>query len=95
MDALDEASERTQILLTTHSADLLDQSEIGVDRILAVQARKGETFVAPLDKAGTTAIREHLYGPGELLRMDQIEPDEDDIQRQQQAQLFGVEAESQ
>lgn len=91
MDALDEASEHTQILVTTHSADLLDQMEAAPSGILAVQARKGETFIAPLSEASKDAIRDHLYGAGELLRMDQIEPDEQDIARQKQIPLFDSE----
>jgi len=95
MDALLEAAEHTQVLLTTHSADLLEAMESDPTSLLAVEARKGETFIAPIDEASKKTIREHLYSAGELLRMDQLEPDKADLQRQSESSLFEAsEAES-
>jgi predicted ATPase len=74
MDALREAASHTQILMTTHSPDLLDQVDPETDCLLAVVSREGATTVAPIDPASKEAIRAHLYTPGELLRMDQLEP---------------------
>jgi predicted ATPase len=74
MDALREAASHTQILVTTHSPDLLDQVDLETDGLLAVVSRGGATTVAPIDQASREAIRAHLYTPGELLRMDQLEP---------------------
>lgn len=92
--ALKEAAEHTQILLTTHSADLLDDDELDPSGLLAVESKDGETFMARLDTASQTAIRDHLYSPGELLRMDQLEPDASDRQRQRQATLFDIPGEA-
>lgn len=75
MDALREASSHTQILLTTHSPDLLDQVDLETDTLLAVASREGRTEIAPIDGASREAIRSHLFSPGELLRLDQLEPD--------------------
>jgi hypothetical protein len=36
-------------------------------------------MIAPLDEAGRTAIRDRLYTTGELLRLNQIEPDEEAV----------------
>jgi predicted ATPase len=89
MEALEEATEHTQVLLTTHSADLLDAMQFSApDSLLAVEARKGETFIAPLDPASRKTMRDHLYSAGELLRMDQLGLDEGDLKRQAQANLF-------
>jgi predicted ATPase len=74
MDALGEASSHTQILATTHSPDLLDQVDLETDSLLAVVLQEGVTRVAPIDPASREAIRTHLYTPGELLRLDQLEP---------------------
>jgi len=74
-DALLHASHSTQVVVTSHSPDLLDDKEIGESSILAVVSRNGETRIGPLDEAGRSAIRDRLYTPGELLRLDQIEPD--------------------
>lgn len=88
MDALREATSHTQILLTTHSGDLLDALELPADGLLAVVSIDGTTRIAPVDSASTEAIREHLYTPGELLRMNQLEPDARDVERQEQLDLF-------
>ncbi len=34
----------------------------------------GETIIGPIDEAARTAMRERLYTAGELLRMNQLEP---------------------
>jgi predicted ATP-dependent endonuclease of OLD family len=82
MDALREAAIHTQVLVTTHSPDLLEQIDSSRERVLVVQARKGTTEIAPLDKASREAIERHLYSAGEMLRMDQLEPDRQDLDRQ-------------
>jgi predicted ATPase len=75
-DGIRLASEKTQVLVTSHSPDLLDDKEISADHIMAVVSRGGETRIGPLDEAGKKAIRDRLYTAGELLRLDQVEPDE-------------------
>ena len=61
--------------MTTHSADLLDNDAIPDSSILAVLSEHAETRFGPLDEAGRTALRDHLFTAGELLRMDQLRPD--------------------
>jgi predicted ATPase len=75
-DGLVTASKTTQIAVTSHSPDLLDDKDIPDESILAVVNRNGETLIAPPDEAGRSAIRDRLYTAGELLRLDQIKPDE-------------------
>ena len=82
MDAFREASSKTQILLTSHSPDLLDQVDLESDRLLAVISEGVETRIALIDEASREAIRRNLYSPGELLRQDQLEPDRNDLARQ-------------
>ena len=74
-DVLHEASERVQVLITSHSADLLDRETIPVESILAVVSERGETKIAQLDDAGRAVLRKGLFTAGELLRMDQLAPD--------------------
>jgi predicted ATPase len=74
-DSLREASLSAQVLVTSHSPDLLDDESISDDGILAVVAEHGETKIAPLDEAGRSALHDRLYTAGELLRMDQLRPD--------------------
>lgn len=78
-DGLRAASETTQVAVTSHSPDLLDDKDIVDESILAVVNRNGETKIAPLDDAGRSAIRDRLYTAGELLRLNQLEPDEKKI----------------
>lgn len=88
IDALREAAVHTQILVTSHSPDLLDQVRLESESLLAVVSQDGTTRIAPLDEASREAIKEHLYTPGELLRLDQLEPDPKDLARQEQMKLF-------
>ena len=75
IDSLRDGADRAQVLVTSHSADLLDDKQISDDSILAVVARRGETRIGPVDEATRTSLRDHLYTAGELLRMNQLEPD--------------------
>lgn len=87
LDALREASEKTQVVITSHSPDLLDDERVETESILAVVARDGKTHIAPLDEVGRTALREHLYTAGELLRLNQLLPDPNVIASLERAQL--------
>lgn len=75
LDALREGSERTQVLVTSHSPELLDDPKIPSESILAVVAHRGLTQIGPLDEVGASALRDRLYTPGELLRLNQLTPD--------------------
>ena len=75
-DGLLSASRITQVAVTSHSPDLLDDKNVPDSSILAVVNRNGETRIGPLDEAGRSAIRDRLYTAGELLRLNQIEPDD-------------------
>ncbi len=90
IDSLRDAAEQAQILVTSHSPDLLDSDDIPDESIFAVVAEHGETRIGPLDEAGRSVLREHLYTPGELLRMDQLSPDPElSILKPSQLTLFG------
>ena len=85
----DAASER-QIVITTHSPDLLDSTGLRDEEILAVTKERGTTLIAPLAPAARQAIRERLYTPGELLRDNELTPDLDAARREaDQLDLFG------
>ena len=77
MEALSDASERVQVLVTSHSADLLDNAAIREGSILAVASRHGRTTIGPLDQAGRSVLHKRLFTAGELLRMDQLRPGSD------------------
>ena len=90
-EVLVQAARHTQVLVTSHSPDLLDDPDIDADSILAVVSEGGETRIAPLDEASRQMLRDHLFSAGELLRMNQLAPDRSVIeqQRMEQADLFG------
>lgn len=92
-DSLQDASTQSQVLVTSHSPDLLDDSTISDTSIIAVVSEYGDTKLGHLDPAGRSALRDHMYTAGELLRMDQLRPDpaETDIPSNQLG-LFGLEA---
>jgi predicted ATPase len=75
LDSLRDASDVTQLVVTSHSPDLLDDEDIDPDWILAVTAVAGATVIGRLDEAGTSTLRDRLYTPGELLRMNQLAPE--------------------
>ena len=82
VDALDEATLRTQILLTTHSADMLDNPTIRPENIRVVQMIDGQTVIAPVDAASVEIVRQKLDTLGGLERQNQLEPDPEDRERQ-------------
>ncbi len=75
VDSLRDAVENAQVMVTSHSADLLDDPEIPGDAIVAVLSEDGETRIGPLDEVGRSALRDRLYTAGELLRISQLDPD--------------------
>ena len=75
LDALREAADKTQIIITSHSPDLLDDKDLAVESILAVEARNGTTTIAHVHEAGRSAVHDRLYTTGELLRLNQLQPD--------------------
>lgn len=90
-EAIAKASRRTQVIVTSHSPDLLDDIDISAEKVLAVAAYAGETRMAPLDEASCEILRNRLFSAGELLRLNQLAPDPKAIaeQSRDQADLFG------
>ncbi len=74
--ALLEASQQTQVIVTSHSPDLLDDKAITEDMILSVTSLEGNSIIGRIDSVSRGAIREHLFTAGELLRLNQLGTDE-------------------
>jgi hypothetical protein len=90
LDSLRDASQETQVVVTSHSPDLLEDENIDADSILAVEAQGGTTQIAVLDKASRTALHDRLYTVGGLLRLNQLTPDPAALaQSAEQLRLFG------
>jgi predicted ATPase len=90
-DALRAAADSTQVLVTSHSPDLLDDKDVSDDWILAVVSENGETKIGPLNEADRSLIRDRLFTAGELLKQGSLTPDLDAIRQTppQQLELFG------
>ena len=73
--ALREASDIRQVIVATHSPDLLDD-KIPTSQILPVELKDAETIVAPMDDISVEMLRDHLSTAGELLRQEQLNPAE-------------------
>lgn len=89
LDGLLLAQERTQIIVTSHSPDLLDDDRVPTDAVLAVSSEGGNTSIARVDEASRSALKDRLYTAGELLRLNQLQPDPADRPEYRQISLFG------
>lgn len=89
LDCLREGSRERQVLITTHSPDLLDSDTLAAEQLLAVTAHDGKTVIGPVDAASQQALRDSLYRAGELLRLGQLEPEESSLSDAEQLELFG------
>jgi predicted ATPase len=92
LDCLREGARERQVVITTHSPDLLDSDALQAEQLLAVSAAEGKTTIGPIDDASRRALRDSLYRAGELLRLGQLEPDERSPSEPEQLQLFGPSA---
>lgn len=74
LDILQHASRHMQVVITTHSPDLLEAKWIEDRHLRIVEWENGATRVAPVSVATRKALRSHLMGAGELLRSNALEP---------------------
>ena len=90
-DALRAAADSTQVLVTSHSPELLDDKDVSDDWVLAVVSENGETKIGPLNEADRSLVRERLFTAGELLKQGSLTPDLEAIRQTppEQLELFG------
>ena len=90
-DALRTAAQITQVIVTSHSPDLLDDKDVSDDWVLAVVSEDGETKIGPLSEADRSVMRDRLFTAGELLKQGQLTPDFEAIRQTppKQLELFG------
>jgi predicted ATPase len=89
--ALRRGARRGQILITSHSPDLLDNPDIAPESLLAVENHQGLTRIGRIDEAARELLRSQLVTAGELLRQGQIEADPTSISEvtdERQLRLF-------
>ncbi len=71
-DILRAASQKVQVVVTTHSPDLLDAKWIQDSNLRMVTWHEGATHVTPVSDASRRVLREHMLGAGELLRSNAL-----------------------
>lgn len=72
IDILRQHSSHAQILITTHSADIIDA--LDVDQVRVVWSEAGASHLAPIADHTKDTVRSGLITPGELLRSDALDP---------------------
>ncbi len=83
------ASERVQVVATTHSPDLLNHKAVREDHLLVVTAEGGTTVIGPVEPGARSILRDRLYAAGELLSQGSIEPDRKSVEESlKQLRLF-------
>lgn len=87
-DCISEASRHVQVVVTSHSGDLLDDASITEDMLRAVEAVDGRTEITSIDPASRSAVRDRLYSAGELLRAGQLGIDPAEASAKRQGDLF-------
>lgn len=74
MDLIKVASHRSQVIVTTHSPELLDSAKWIEDRHLRiVYWEDGSTRISRIGRASREALKEHLMGAGELFRSNLLD----------------------
>jgi len=74
-DLLNEASLTSQVIVTTHSPDLIDclTDYRAIETLRIVELVDGATVVRRVAKSQIETVRKHLFSPGELHRMGELE----------------------
>ena len=71
-DVMVEASNRSQVVATTHSPDLIDR--LPIESLRAVEMRHGCTEVGPVSETQSKAVMNGLFTTGELHSMEGLVP---------------------
>ncbi len=72
VELLHAESDRVQVVITTHSADIVDA--LPLDALRVVWSQGDASHVAPVSEHSKEPVRLGLITPGELLRSDALDP---------------------
>lgn len=73
LDLIQRASKSMQVLVTTHSPELLDAKWITDENLRIVSWVQGASHILQPSEATRSAMRSHLMGAGELLRSNALQ----------------------
>lgn len=77
LDVLRLASRSMQVVVTTHSPDILDAKWIEDRHLRILNWEDGRTRIGHVSRAVRTVLKEHLMGAGELLRSNALTAEEE------------------
>lgn len=72
VDILQQQATSSQVLITTHSADIVNS--LPIEALRVVWTENGESRLAPVSSHTRDVVRRGLMTPGELLRADSLDP---------------------
>jgi len=75
LDIFKARRDQSQVLITTHSPDILEDKDLSPDFIRLVDWQDGVTTIAPVGQAARESVEEGLMLAGELLRSNALRPD--------------------
>ena len=75
LDVINHASRHMQVIVTTHSSDLLDAARwISDEHLRLVVWEEGVSHLAPVADSVKDSLQKHLMGAGEMLRSNALVP---------------------
>lgn len=90
LEVLMNASSERQVLLTTHSPDILDCTGLSVEQLRITLLHNHKTIIAPLSGEGRETLEKRLSTAGELLRVNELSPNLDEaLDAAERMDLFG------
>jgi predicted ATPase len=88
MDLIHHASTIMQVVVTTHSPDLLDAKWIEDRHLRVVTRENGASRVRPISEGSRRILQKHLMGVGEMFRSNALQADMDFGQGDRNLDLF-------
>ncbi len=74
LDVLRQASQKMQVVVSTHSPEILDAKWIEDKHLRVVHWEKGVTSISRVSEMSRKALQDHLMQAGELMRSEALEP---------------------
>ena len=78
LDVIRLAAQKMQVVVTTHSPDILDAKWIDHRHLCTLRWQDGVTCIGGISETGRKALQKHLMGAGELLRSEALIPESDE-----------------
>ena len=88
LDMFKTNQDRAQILITTHSPDILDDKDLSPSAIRLVNWQNGISTISEVGRAATESVTEGLMSAGELLRANALRPERQPVQPETAIDLF-------